>query len=108
MLGLVVAAVAVLVTSRTRRRDADGLVSGNATTAANWTLTVLVVLGLCVVWVAVLASLEEFRTGGFFPIGAAVVAYLVLAVAHLVVTIAGTVAAASRVYRAPIAIPFLR
>ena len=80
----------------------------NATNAANWALTILVVFGLCAVYFAVMVSIEEFRTAGFFPIGAVIIVFFVLAIAHLIVTVAGTIAAATRVFRAPIAIPFLR
>jgi uncharacterized Tic20 family protein len=105
---LLIAAVAILVTARTRRRSADQLVRGNATNAANWALTILVVIGLCAVYFAVMVSIEEFRTAGFFPIGAVIIVFFVLAIAHLIVTVAGTIAATTRVFRAPIAIPFLR
>lgn len=107
-LALLIASAATMATSAARRRSPDPLVRGNATNAANWALTVFAVVGLCVAWFGVTLSIDEFRTGGFFPVGAGVIVLLVLSVAHLVVTIAGTVAAATRVYRAPIAIPFLR
>ena len=105
---LLIAAVAIMITSASRRRSPNPLVRGNATNAANWALTMFVVVGLSVVYFAITVSVPEFRSSGFFPIGAVVIVLLVLAVAHLVVTIAGTVVAATRVYRAPIAIPFLR
>ncbi len=105
---LLIAAVAIMATAPARRRSVHPLVRGNATQAANWALTIFVVFALCVVYFAVTVSIEELRTAGFFPVGAVVIVLGVLALAHLVVTVAGTIASATRVYRAPIAIPFLR
>ena len=107
-LSLLIASAAVMISSSSRRRSPDPLVRGNATNAANWALTVFVVVALCVVYFSITMSVEQFRTGGFFPIGAVLIVLLALSAAHLAVTIAGTAAAATRVYRAPIAIPFLR
>lgn len=51
---------------------------------------------------------HETKTAGFFPIGFAVIGYFVLAIAHVIVTIAGTVISGTRVFRNPLSIPFLR
>ena len=80
----------------------------NARRAANWGLTMLTVVVACAIYTLVLAlGLPEAR-GGFLPIGLGVVVFYALAVVHTVLTIAGTVISAKRVFKNPLAIPYLR
>lgn len=108
-LGLVIAAVAMLAANGSAKRTGQPVAMENGRRAANWGITVLLVMALCGLYVLFLAiAVPDARSAGFFPIGLSVVVILLLAVAHVVVTIAGTVIAGrGRVFRAP-AIPFLR
>ncbi|MDQ1129571.1 hypothetical protein [Microbacterium sp. SORGH_AS_0888] len=103
--GVVIAAFAMLLAYRSQQRRGP-LAAENARNAANWALTLLGVFVLCGLWVLVWALAGA--THGFFPIGAAVIVYFLLALTHAVVTIVGTVVSGSRVFRCPIAVPFLR
>lgn len=104
---LTIAAIAMWATYPARSRHPSALVRDNARNAANWGMTVLLVIVLCIVYTIVMALSEENRTAGFFPIGGGIIAFLALSVVHLIVTIAGTVIGATRVFRGP-GIPFLR
>jgi len=103
---LVVAAIVMWATYPSRSTNPNPVVRDNARHAANWGITVLLVFVLCIVYTIVMAVPEANRTG-FFPIGGGVIGFLALSVVHLIVTIAGTVNGATRVFRGP-GIPFLR
>lgn len=109
VLGMVIAAIAMLAANGSAKRTGQPVAVENGRRAENWGITVLVVMALCGLYVLFLAiAVPDARSAGFFPIGLSVVVILLLAVAHVVVTIAGTVIAGrGRVFRAP-AIPFLR
>lgn len=107
--GILVAAIVMAAVYPSTRRKGVALATENARNAANWGLTVLsvvVLLGLYVLTLAV--GFPETRTAGFFPIGFAVIGYILLVIAHVIVTIAGTVISGTRVFRNPLSIPFLR
>lgn len=103
--GLLLAAIVVLAVYPSQRRKGSVLAAENARGAANWALTVILVLVLCALWVLVLAL--SGANHGFFPIGVAVIVYLLLGLAHAVVTIVGTVVSGRRVFRNPLGIPFI-
>ncbi|MBC9935257.1 MULTISPECIES: DUF4870 domain-containing protein [unclassified Leucobacter] len=109
LVGIVIAGIVMAAVYPSTKRRGIPLATENARIAANWGLTVLsvvVLLGLYVLTLAV--GFPETKSAGFFPIGFAVLGYVVLAIAHAVVTIAGTVISGTRVFRNPLAIPFLR
>ncbi len=93
----------------TVRKQPQSLAAANARSAANWGLTLItVMLAIIIAFVVLMATLAD-RTVGFFPIGSPLLVYVALCVAHLVVTIVGTVTASrGSVFRNPIAIPYLR
>lgn len=107
--GLVLAAIAMIAANGSAKRTGQPVAIENGRRAANWGLTVLTVMGLCVVYVIVLAVfVPETRTAGFFPIGVAVVVYLILAVVHLIVVVIGIVRAGGGKVGPAFAIPYLR
>lgn len=108
-IGILVAGIVMAAVYPSTKRKGIPLATENARIAANWGLTmfsVVVLLGLYVLTLAV--GFPETKTAGFFPIGFAVIGYFVLAIAHVIVTIAGTVISGTRVFRNPLSIPFLR
>lgn len=103
--GIVMAAVYPSVA----RKGPRSLAAANARSAANWGLTLITVMLVLVIAFIALMSALSGRSVGFFPIGSPVVVYLVLSIAHLVVTIVGTVKATrGSAFRNPLAIPYLR
>jgi uncharacterized Tic20 family protein len=106
-LSLVIAAIVMWATYPSRSRHPSALVRDNARNAANWAITMLIIFVLCVTYIFVMMASPENRAGGFFPIGWGVIGFLGLGIAHLIVTIAGTVIGGTRVFRGP-GIPFLR
>src|SRR3982750_318482 len=89
--GMIAAIVAMLAVYPSVKRKQVSAAAENARGAANWALTLLTVLVACALYVIVLAIGFPDTHQGFFPIGAAVIVYGVLAIVHAVVTIAGTV-----------------
>jgi uncharacterized Tic20 family protein len=106
-LGLAVAGIVMWATYPARSRNPNPLVRENARHAANWGITVLLAVALIFSCFVVLMTMEWARTAGFFPIGWTVLVFAALAIVHFVVTIAGTVAGATRVFRG-LGIPFIR
>lgn len=109
-IGLVLAALVMSLAYRTGRLKGSALCAENTRRAANWGLTVLSLTLLCGVYFVLVANLVPGATqAGFFPLGAVVVAYVVVMLAHTVVTIAGSVVAGrGKVFKLWVATPFLR
>jgi hypothetical protein len=106
-LSLVVAGIVMWATYPSRSRHPSALVRDNARHAANWGITILIIFLLCIAYVIATSVSAENRAAGFLPIGWGVIAFFALGIVHLIVTIAGTVIGATRVFRGP-GIPFLR
>lgn len=103
-LSLIVAGIVMaLVGSAQRKRG--GLAAVNGRRAANWGLTLIVIMvPMTALWIVALS----IQAQGFFPWGISVIVWVVLGIANLVVAIYGLVSASSgREARVP-AIPFLR
>jgi uncharacterized Tic20 family protein len=84
---------------------AGGLARVNGRRAANWGLTILIILVPCI---ALWATAVTIRAEGFFPWGISVIVWGLLGIANLVAAIVGLVQAnGGRKVRFP-AIPFLR
>lgn len=105
----VAACIGMLIAAGVLRRR-GGLARVNATYAANWALTyLLLTILLCGGQVALLVVF----TGGapvhdFFPLGIPITLWFAISIMHVVLSIVGTVkATGGRAFRAP-AIPFLR
>ena len=109
LVGLVIGAVVMASLYPATARRGIPVATGNARSAANWGLTVLTVLVLTALYVIVLATFFPSTRQGFLPVGWSVIIVAVLSLVHLIVTIAGTVIGSSgRVFRCPIAIPYIR
>jgi uncharacterized Tic20 family protein len=107
VVSLLVAAI-VMIALRPGAILKGGVAAENGRRAANWGLTILTVYVVIVVAEVVL-GISFAGSHGFFPIGAPVLLYLALCVAHLVVVIAGTVSAnRGHVFDNKIAIPYFR
>jgi uncharacterized Tic20 family protein len=105
-LNLIVAGIvmAAVFPSQDRR---GGVTARNARTAANWGLTMVLVM-VIVVTVFVACLVTKTFTDGFLPLGIAPILWVLLCIANLVVIIVGLVgASAGRAVRIP-ALPFLR
>jgi uncharacterized Tic20 family protein len=101
---LVVSGVVMVAVGLAQSRS-GGLARVNGRRAANWGLTVLLILAPCIaLWITALT----IRAEGFFPWGISVIVWGVLGIANLVAAIVGLVQAnAGGEVRFP-AIPFLR
>lgn len=109
VLPLIGAAIVMMAVRPSAERSGHAVAAENARHAANWALTVVTVLVVLALYVAVLAVAVPDARQGFFPIGLAVIGYLALAIAHGILTIAGTVVAGNgRVLNPRIAVPFIR
>lgn len=107
-LNFVISSVVMICLYPATRKKGFPIASENARMAANWALTVLLVLILMAASLLVLMALIPSKEG-FFPIGTPLVLYPILGVTHLIVTIAGTVTARKgKIFRNALAIPFLR
>lgn len=107
--GLLLAAIAMSLAYSRARFKGSALCTENARRATNWGLTILVLALLCILYVVVVTNTVPDATQGFFPVGAVVIAYIVIVLAHTVITIAGTVKAGrGKVFNPGIAIPFIR
>ena len=95
----------VMVAVGLSQSRAGGLARVNGRRAANWGLTVLVILVPCMaLWITALT----IRAQGFFPWGISVIVWIVLGIVNLVAAIIGMVQAnGGREVRFP-AIPFFR
>jgi len=106
---LVTGIVMAAVYPSTRRKGVP-VATENARIAANWGLTCILVMLLCLVYTfgMLVFGSQEVKTG-FLPIGWGAVAYMLLGLVHLIVTIMGTVVAGrGEVFRNLLAIPFIR
>jgi len=107
--GLIIAGIAMAASKGSVSRRGP-VAAENARRAANWGLTVITVVLLTVILLIIsgtIAAATDAR--GFFPTGLPILLYFAVAVAHLVVLIAGLVSTSSgRVFTNPIAIPFFR
>lgn len=108
--GMIIGAVCLAPVYRTGRLQGSALCTENSRRAANWGLTMLTVMVLCAAYMIAIGNLAPASLrDGFFPIGAGLIVYFALALAHTVVTIAGTVVAGrGKVFNPRIAIPFIR
>lgn len=107
--GLIIAAIAMSLAYSRARFEGSALCTENARRATNWGLTILVFALVCVLYVVVVTNTVPDANQGFFPVGAVVIAYIVVVLAHTVITIAGTVKAGrGKVFNPGIAIPFIR
>lgn len=109
VVGLVLAAVAMLASYRAIYKRVNTVAARNARNAANWGLTVLTVLVALCVWVVVNFAVHgddpDPPWAPLLPLAAGVALFVV----HIVVTIGGTVIAArGRVFGSWVAIPYLR
>jgi hypothetical protein len=105
--GLLVAAILMIVLGVGSRRK-GGAVAENGRRAANWGITVLLLLVITVGILITLATVFA-NTRGFFPTGSIIFVYLAVWIAHVVVSITGSVVASrGNVFHNRIAIPFLR
>ncbi|MFT4213924.1 MAG: DUF4870 domain-containing protein [Microbacterium sp.] len=111
-LNTLVAGIVMAAVYPSTRRKGVPVATENARIAANWGLTYILGMVLCIVYMVATGVIapQSVRAGaGFLPIGWGVIAYMVFWVVHLVVTIMGTVIAAhGRVFRNALAIPFIR
>jgi uncharacterized Tic20 family protein len=104
LFNLVVAGIVMAIVGYQQSKR-GGLASVNGRAAANWGLTMIVIMVPAIaLWVTALS----IRAEGFFPWGISIIVWGLLAIANLVVIIIGLVRATSgREARIP-AIPFLR
>ncbi|MFC0198518.1 DUF4870 domain-containing protein, partial [Microbacterium arthrosphaerae] len=108
VVSMIIAGIAMASAYGAQRRNGP-VAEGNARNAANWGLTVIAVTIVSFTLTAVFAALfgETFR--GFLPIGAPILIWAALCVAHVVVIIIGVVKAGKgQVFENRIAIPFIR
>ncbi|WP_062070110.1 DUF4870 domain-containing protein [Demequina sediminicola] len=108
--GLLIGAIAMIAAYPSARRKVSQVCVDNARHAANWGLTILTVAVVCVIYgfIAV-AVYPDDAERGFFPLGIIVVVYFLLALAHLIVVVGGTLTAGKgKVFNPRIAIPYLR
>lgn len=110
-LGIVAAGIVMAVLSGAASRK-NALAAANGRSAANWGLTALLVsTGLLILHFVLLFLLTSggSSVSGFYPLGIPITLYGVVVLAHIVLTIIGTIRASSgRVMRVPFAIPFFR
>lgn len=109
MVSLIVTAIIMVAVRPSAMRTGQPVAMENARRAANWGLTVLASFAVMALFVLVIVLTWQGPREGFFPIGLPVIGFYLLAIAHAVMTIAGTVKAGrGQVLRIPLAIPFIR
>jgi uncharacterized Tic20 family protein len=107
VVSLLVAAI-VMIAMRPSAIRKGGVAAENGRRAANWGLTILTVYVIIAI-AEIILGISFAGSHGFFPIGSPVLLYFALGIAHLVVTIAGTVTAnRGKVFDNRIAIPYFR
>jgi uncharacterized Tic20 family protein len=107
--GLIIGGVAMFAARASVSRRGP-IAAQNARAAANWGLTIIVAIVALVVLQILLASIAAATDArGFLPTGLPILLILLVGPVHLVVLILGLVnASKGRVFKNPIAIPFLR
>lgn len=109
MVGLVIAAIVMISVYPGTKRKGVPMATENARYAANWGFTVLAAFAIFAVYfVTLMVAFPESKTAGFFPIGAVIIGYFLLAIVHAIVVISGTVVSGTRVFRNRLSIPFIR
>jgi uncharacterized Tic20 family protein len=108
VVSMIIAGIAMASAYGAQRRNGP-VAEGNARNAANWGLTVIAVTIVSFTLTAVFAALFGETSRGFLPIGAPILIWAALCVAHVVVIIIGVVKAGKgQVFENRIAIPFIR
>jgi hypothetical protein len=106
LVNTLVAGVVMMCVYPSAARTGPPQAVANARNAANWGLTIFAVTVAITSYM--LAIGMAGLTKSFFPVGWGVIAYIVVCIAHLGVTIAGTAVSRKRVFRSVLAIPFFR
>ena len=108
--GFLIAAIAMLAVYPATKRKQLPIATENARRAANWALTMLTLIALSfATMITIAVVVPGSNTGGFFPIGYGVFGFGIVVIAHLIITIAGTIVAGKgRVFKNWFSIPYLR
>lgn len=108
LLSGLIAGIAMAAVYPATRKKGVPVATENARIAANWGLTLIAGMLICIAYMIVMMLTLESKEG-FFPFGWSVVGLLGLGLLHLIVTIMGTVVAGrGEVFRNLLAIPFIR
>lgn len=110
LLGALVAGIVMPAVYSAASKGSD-IARANARSAANWGLTFLLVSTILIVthFVLLFTLTRDEPVRDFYPLGIPITLYLLICVAHVVLTIIGTVRAAQgNVMKVPFAIPYIK
>lgn len=108
VLGALAATVAMLIAGRSARHKGP-LAAANGRHAANWAITYLLLTILLIgAHVLILILIEGRGVTGFFPVGIPITLWLIVSVAHFVITVIGLFKASKNQEFRGLGMPLLR